>query len=200
MNNEDKKKQFQKLTIEALREVKEELEEKHSDGDISGGDEKLSAAMVIHEDKFLEGSTFRLIDVYLINNTKINFPSVKVLTGAFCSMDDDLMKTGEAVTGPFQLPTKSILKIGASDMGELDYVVWFNIDLIDEKNALHTLSCRIPKYDHNKEMIPLLNVPAVKLELRKRSDESIDEYVKTHDLQPKYYTADELEKLAQNKV
>jgi hypothetical protein len=143
--DEARKKGMQEMYAAHLREI-QNIEEH----------EGLYAGMVISETEFLGDDRpdlklprlFRKIDVYLINNTDIRYPNVKRLTGAFCSIDEDLMETGKKVSGPFAIEPRSVYKIEGSDTGELDFVVWYDLDMTDEfGNYSHldsTLKCNIP--------------------------------------------------------
>ena len=103
----------------------------------------LCAVMTVSSTETL--APFRRIGVYLVNNTDQAYSAVERLTGAFCSMDDDLMETGKRMTDMGGLPAASLAELEPSDTGELDFVVWYFLDMTDQQgNQLQGISNNTP--------------------------------------------------------
>ena len=151
---------------------------------------ELYAAMVVSKTELL-GGMFPCIAVYLINDSDLRYPSVKVLTGAFCSIGDDLMETGKGVTEPVVLEGRSSLEIGASDTGELDFIVWYDLDLTDGETYYRMYRFSLPKtYEWDKYptvMLPFVGEEGMVLPLMARNTGTIDDYVQKKGLAPKYF-------------
>ena len=149
----------------------------------------LYVAMVVSKTEFL-GDMFPLIHVYLVNNTNVHYPSAKVLTGGFASIDDDLMETGKKVSEPVALAPHSAIKVGGSDTGE-DFSVWFDIDLTDESGYCRYFRFSLPKsYNRDRyttRMIPYVGEVGTVLPLVARNGGDIDAYVHENGLAPRYF-------------
>lgn len=149
----------------------------------------LYAAMVVSKTEFL-GDMFPLIHVYLVNNTNVHYPSVKVLTGASASIDDDLMETGKKVSEPVALAPHSAIKVGGSDIGE-DSSVWFDVDLTDEADYCRYFRFSLPKrYNWDRyasKVLPFIGEEGLVLPLTARNTGDIDSYVRESSLAPRYF-------------
>ncbi len=149
----------------------------------------LYAAMVVSKTEFL-GDMFPLIHVYLVNNTNVYYPGVKVLTGASASIDDDLMETGKRVSEPVGLKPHSAIKVGGSDTGE-DSSVWFDVDLTDEGPYCRHFRFSLPKrYNWDRyitRIIPYIEEEGLVLPLVARNGNSINNYVQKNGLAPRYF-------------
>lgn len=132
-------------------------------------------------------------DVYLINPTNEHYKRVVLFTGAYASQDgDDLLQTSRLVKEKGELLPDSELLIDSSDLGELDFVIWYNLDLYTS-GAVNPemLSFSILKYPWNykKKVInlPILNREGMRIDLdRRQNNESIAEIVKNDKKQDLY--------------
>ena len=130
---------------------------------------------------------------YLVNNSVKHYSRVQSLTGAYCSIDDDLLQTGMGLKERGELPARSYMLIEKGDGDDLDFVIWYDLDLYDSEGVLvERRNFRLPRLWHHNEndiTLPILNQPGEIIVLGTRQDASIDESVKTLDLGPKYYKA-----------
>ena len=152
----------------------------HDDNEM--GESGLYAVMVVNEHEHVW--IFNTIDVYLVNDTGAHFRSVMVLTGAFASDDDTVIETGKRVTEKEDLQPHSVREIGKADTGELDYVVWYDLDMTDSNGNINQYQFSLPKYRNAKEKtyIPLLERQGHRIDLKPRPGASIDDWVATHDM------------------
>lgn len=122
-------------------------------------------------------------DVYLINPTNEHYKRVVLFTGAFASEEDELLQTSRLVKEKGELLPNSALLIDSSDLGELDFVIWYNLDLYPSGSANpEMLSFSILKYpwDYKRKVInlPILDREGMKIDLKRRqNDESIAKIV-----------------------
>lgn len=132
---------------------------------------------------------FKCIDVYIVNETSFRFPSVKVLTGAFASDGDNLIVTGKSLRAPIEVLPHSAERIDGSDTGELDFVVWYMIDMFDEYDEERQFRFSLLKYrrQHKKVHLPLLDRMGYKIDLKHREGESIDEWIHVRDIKSCYF-------------
>lgn len=118
-------------------------------------------------------------DVYLINPTNKHYKRVVLFTGAFASEEEELLQTSRLVKEKGELLPNSALLIDSSDLGELDFVIWYNLDLYPSGAVSpEMLSFSILKYpwDYKRKVInlPILNKEGMRIDLEiRQSDESI---------------------------
>jgi len=148
----------------------------------------LFAVMALSSTKHLD--IFRKIHIYLVNNTDTAYPKIKRLTGAFSSMDDDLMETGKRMTDMAALAAHSFAEVEGSDTGELNFVVWYSLDMTDENGTYVQYGFTLPKPYH-WEKYDQLQLPGCDtvliLPLSQRTGDTIEDYVRDKGLAPKYF-------------
>jgi len=98
--------------------------------------------------------------VHLVNNSPMNFQAVKVFTGGFSSNEDGLLETSKVVREEGPMTACSTLQIDQSHWDELDFLIWYHLDLLDEEGMVITLD--------------------------ERDGESIDEEIKTTNMESQY--------------
>jgi hypothetical protein len=129
--------------------------------------------------------------VYLINNSAINYKRVRALTGAYCSIDDDLLETSKSVSEKGPLAAGSKVLIEKSDIDGLDFVIWFHFDLFPEKGKIKKYWFQLPKYyqlqENDKVMMPVINQAGWIIKLIERDGELIDEEIKTLVMESVYH-------------
>lgn len=131
--------------------------------------------------------------VDLVNNSRWDYDRVIVLTGAFASDDDGLLETSKVVREAGPLRAFSKIQIDKSDWYELDFVIWFNLDLIpvSPEQEIKRLTFSLPKYGlgYREELLPIIDTRAMKISLQSRGprDPVIKEQVKTMDMASKYH-------------
>lgn len=159
----------------------------------------LFAAMVIDENETFY--IFKKIRVYLINNTDKKYPYVKLLSWGSCSVDDGLIETGKALSGPYALDAYSALQLPGSDTGELDFIIWHLLDMADENNGSYQYTFALPKYGLGPQPVSLPYLDpedkGMKLPLSKRDGYSIEQLVAIKGLEPRdiVYTKEQLESI-----
>ena len=131
-------------------------------------------------------------NVYLVNNSDFHFYETKVLTGAYMSVDEDLLETGKVVKKKGYLKPRSFIEIDKSDWDELDFVIWYHVDLYDEKGlVVRQYWFQLPKYgwgyDEKVVKLPVVGEMGMIIDLDQRDKESIDDEVKHLDMESKYY-------------
>lgn len=158
---------------------------------------QLYAVMVVNEDKYLgeeQGlpKLFNTIDVYLVNDTDLLFPMVKVLTGAFASDDNNLIETSKLLRPAVELSPHSTIAIGKSDTGELDFIVWYDVDMLDDNGKRYQFRFSLLKHrwQHKSAQIPLLDKSGYRIDLKAREGVSVKEWVQTHDMKSRYLDYD----------
>ena len=114
-------------------------------------------------------------DVYLINPTNVHYKRVIVFTGAFASEEDELLQTSPLVKEKGELLPNSALLIDSSDLGELDFVIWYNLDLYPSGAVSpEMLSFSILKYPWNYKKkvvsLPILNKEGIRIDLKRRQN------------------------------
>lgn len=131
--------------------------------------DKVFAALVRNEDH-----TF---DVYLINPTDKYYTKVMYYTGGFASQDDDnLVETSRVVKDKGELPPHFALLIDKTDVYELDFVIWYWLDLHPYRvyDGLKKVSFSLPKGGYgdrdNPQFLPVLNKKGLRIELEERKN------------------------------
>lgn len=132
-----------------------------------------------------------IFQVYLINPSKKKYSQVIKLTGGFSGDDDGLIETSKVFKELGPLPSESVLKIDESDLDELDFVIWYHLDLIDDNNEVIQFRFQLPKYywwcEDKFEILPILNEKGMKFKPQERNGELIKERIKTLNMEPKYH-------------
>lgn len=132
--------------------------------------------------------------VFLVNPTDRKYVSNKKLTGAFTSMGDDLLETSKAVFELPELLPNSYIQIDDIDWRERDFTIWYQLDLTSEGGSKVYLTGSVPKYlsaVEKKLIAHSINKEGWVLGLIERSeDKSIDEIVKTMNMDSRYITYD----------
>jgi hypothetical protein len=118
------------------------LEEKTISGIRHVPKDKLFAAMVYSDEEKGE------IDVYLVNVQKdVQYERLVSLTGAFVSADDDLLETNKILREYGQLNSMSTMRIDSTDVYELDFTIWYMIDMYEQGNPTPTrITFSLAKY------------------------------------------------------
>ncbi|MCX6782032.1 MAG: hypothetical protein NTW66_02870 [Candidatus Magasanikbacteria bacterium] len=130
-------------------------------------------------------------DVYLINNSNWKYKSVTIFTGAFMTVDDDLLETSKVVKVKGPLGAYSSIKIDRSDWNELDFVIWYHLDLVRADDTVEKYWFCLPKgggdYDNKVIKLPIINRKGMSIELEARNGECIAEETKTIEMKSKYH-------------
>lgn len=130
-----------------------------------------------------------LYHVYLANTTDQQYTKVKKLTGAFTSVDDDLLETSKAVFDLPDLLPRSCIEIDDIDWQERDFTVWYQLDLATEQGSWRYLSGSVPKHlpDGDMKHIEQFEKEGWILKLKDRNDQrSIDEMTKSMHMESRY--------------
>ncbi len=136
-----------------------------------------------------EDSTF---EVHLVNSTDSKYTRVNLLSGAYCGDEDGLLETSKVVREKGELLPKSSIRIDSSDWGELDFVIWYNLDLYKENDSILTMVWfQLEKgggnYDNEVQLLPVIERVGVYIKLDDRGDgEKIEQIVKHTDMEGKY--------------
>jgi hypothetical protein len=127
--------------------------------------EKLFAAMVYSDEK--KGK----IDVYLVNVQKdVHYERLVSFNGGFMSSDDDLLETSKTLREYGQLNSMSALRIDLTDDYELDFTIWYMIDMYEQGNPIPSrITFSLPRYgwfDKKKHIdIPILDAIGYQIEV-----------------------------------
>lgn len=164
----------QKLEAGPLREFEGALNEVSAIFDTGNPtDTKPFVAFVMND----SDNTYTLL---LVNPTDKNYPLVRGFTGAFMTVDDDLLETSKSVGDLGALPPKSSLKIESSDQDGLEFVIWYHLDLCEEGVAgpLHGWF-DLPKYGRGYEPknLPILGIQGMRIDLSPCDKKNVDEDV-----------------------
>ncbi|MFH1453106.1 MAG: HD domain-containing protein [Armatimonadota bacterium] len=86
--------------------------------------------------------------IYLVNPTYRNYVWVEALTGAFFSTDEKMVSTSIVKKPSGTLPPKSYMLVEEDEFNQLDYQIWFHIDLYPQGdiNNPEKLSFDLPRY------------------------------------------------------
>lgn len=119
-------------------------------------------------------------DAFLINPSNTSYARVHTMTGGFAGDDNGVLETSKPISEKGQLLSHSALKLETSDLGDLDFNVWYCLDLfVGETDKSIKLSFSLPKYWFNYEkeatLIPLLNRTGMVIELSPREKTIEDE-------------------------
>jgi hypothetical protein len=119
-------------------------------------------------------------EVFLINKSEKVYDKIKMTSGAWTTIDEDaetaeegMMKTGE-FTKDFRLDKNSQIRIDKSDLGELDFMVWYKLEFFGKSEA-DNLKVRfyLPKAgfrsESNRMFIPELSREGYVIELEEDS-------------------------------
>lgn len=121
----------------------------------------------------------------------MNFQAVKVFTGGFSSNEDGLLETSKVVREEGPMTACSTLQIDQSHWDELDFLIWYHLDLLDGEGHLLKYWFQLPKYGRGYEehvsFIPILEKESMVITLDERDGESIDEEVKTTNMESQYH-------------
>jgi hypothetical protein len=88
-----------------------------------------------------------------------------------------------------ELKTYSFNKIDESDTDELDFRIWYHLDLITDDGAIYKYMTETPRaggFGRKNTFLPILNKDALELYLEKREGESIEEEIIGMDMNSKY--------------
>jgi hypothetical protein len=139
---------------------------------------------------------FSRVDVWLVNDTDEQFTNVRTLSGAFTSMDEDLSETGKREGIFRRLQPNTSIQIGSTDTGEMDMVVWFNIDMTTASGETKLYKCWLPKqyrwrdFEVFEVTIDYDGIKSIEdwhiLYLTERTDGSIDDYIAKYGLGARY--------------
>lgn len=123
-------------------------------------------------------------EVHLVNPTDQVYERVTILTGAFFSYEEYLVETAKVTSEKGELGATSSILLDRSDIGELDMMVWFHLDLLGIGRTTPELySFHLPKFAGKGTLLPVLNRNGTRIELEPRKDSiAIPELVKTLDM------------------
>ncbi len=138
-------------------------------------------------------------EAYLVNQTDISYTRVHSLTGSFCSVDEGLLETSKSVKEEGLLAPHSSLLLEKSDLGGLDFVIWYHLDLYAEgSDEPLRISFNLPKGGLGCDLsfLPIIEKEGARIELEIRSDgETIEEEVKHLKMDGGYSTIEALRAL-----
>ena len=130
-------------------------------------------------------------DIILANISNKKFTTVKMLNGAFQSIDDDLLETNSVFKDLGVVPAHSLTKISATDDYELDMTIWFNLDFyVDENKTPEMYKFTIPRwFNYDKDAVAILpeGKKGIVISLEPREDnQMIDEWMQQNDTKGRY--------------
>ncbi len=102
---------------------------------------------------FSKDITEFLFEVYLVNNTSECFKSIKMLSGGVISDEDTILETSKVVKDFGELKPYSKIKIDESDLGELDFKIWYWLDLINEYDDEKQFFASLPRGGGNENQV-----------------------------------------------
>jgi len=137
-----------------------------ANGNLDGATGVLAAGL--KDDK---AGTFQ---IYLVNPTGVHYTRVVTFTGAFCGDEEGVLETSKFTKERGALAPHSALLLETSDNWELDFVIWYHIDLYTEGHptTLERIWFSVPKYWSYRETImklPVLNLVGLRIEVLKRN-------------------------------
>ena len=142
---------------------------------------------------FIMNKKDHMFYVYLINPSDINYTRIVELTGAYCGDMDGLLESNKIVKEFEELHPKSSLLIDKSDWGELDFVIWYDLDLYRKGSTEENerVLFQLPKYgmgyDSKIENLPIIRKKGLRINLDDRNDnESIEKKVKHMNMEGGY--------------
>ncbi len=113
--------------------------------------------------------------IYLVNNTPVHYARVVALTGMFTSVDDGLLESSKARGERGALAPYSALLLEDGPFWELDYVIWYHLDLFpgDESQPPMRVWFDTPKGGPTGPdiVLPVLNQRGHVIDLKGRPNE-----------------------------
>ena len=124
-------------------------------------------------------------EVYLVNDTDTPYNRVFALTGAYCGDDDGLIETSKMTKEKGALAPHSSLLLEKGNMDELEFVIWYHLDLYEDGAPKPTTFWfDLPKYygwitANMNQHLPVLGKNGMMVELVGRKDtETIEDEIK----------------------
>ena len=114
--------------------------------------------------------------IYLVNPTNTNYFRVVKLTGGFASDDDVLVETSKVMREIGTLSKKSYILLEESNSYDLDFVIWYHLDLYSEQTPTNPEKVwfDLPKYgwgyEDNISDLPILNTKGMMIDLKNRNE------------------------------
>lgn len=111
-------------------------------------------------------------EVYLINNSDFDIEKVEMLVGGFTYQEEGTLETSKQLKDFGKLESKGKLLLEGLDMGMLDFVSWYNLDLFLDDGSCLKITFDFNYYSLRKENLgiaPVINIEAypIKFNLRK---------------------------------
>lgn len=95
-----------------------------------------------------------------------------MFSGGFASADDDLIRTSTFTKDKGTLQPQSHVLLDESDYDELDFVIWYELELTDMEGRRRVYQFHLPKYGAGYEKavqdIPILRQKGMPIVLRER--------------------------------
>ena len=114
--------------------------------------------------------------IYLVNPTNQKYARVVNLTGAFSTDDGDLVETNMVMREIGELPEHSYKLLEEGESYNLDFVIWYHIDLYNEQSPEKPEKAwfDLPKYGRGYNdtisYLPVLNTKGMIIELKNRKE------------------------------
>lgn len=131
--------------------------------------------------------------VMLVNPTEKHYSRVVTLTGAYISIDEDLLETSKAVKERGELPPMSAINIESCDIDGLEFTIWYHVDLYEKDTVdpwhvwfiLPRVTGALSGY--KPEKLPVISSQGVKIELEPCKERNIEEEIKGLNMESKYW-------------
>jgi len=116
--------------------------------------------------------------VFLINNTKKKYSKIYLLSGAFMSDGDSLIETSKIWKEFGELDLWSNILVDSSDLGELDFVIWYELDCVLDNGEIEKYKFDLHKLSIWTDEIPEINSVWTIINVKPRDGRFILDYVK----------------------
>ncbi len=141
---------------------------------------------------FTMNSQTNTYQVFLVNPTRTPYVRVVTLTGAFMTMDDDLVETSKAVKERGELLPMSALEIESGDVDDLEFSVWYHLDLYEQGagDPVHSWfslpGAMSALFGYKPESLPVISAGQL-IEMFPCPQRSIQEEIKTLVMESQYH-------------
>ena len=128
------------------------------------------------------------LPLHLVNPTDQKY-NVRILTGAFSSTTDSYIETSKKISDYPTLQPKSNINIEDIHFTELDFTIWYMIDLIDKDGEVLKRSVSVPRWAPFNERYLNFGInrktEAIIKKLGTDDRESLEEKIKGMDMGPR---------------
>jgi hypothetical protein len=127
--------------------------------------------------------------VYLINPADEHYTRIIKLTAGIYSDEEGVLETSKGFKEMGELRPYSSLLIDRSDMRELDFLIWYKLDLYTKDSGdkpERLIEFELPKYNYEEIDLPIINQKGMKIKIKTRWGRSIMEQIKGMDMGSRY--------------